>query len=600
MYTCFQIFASVLPPPSSRSGSAAGGGGKKAHDSALPSAAGAPLGTDVPPCVSAAGEGPSAQRGRCIPWPALTPFSASASSQRPMGQSDGAESDAISASASTYIEHCFRLACTWAVVRSKELRQPCGACVIALPLEPIVGTAPSEPSSSAATAHGVDTVDSVKKAVREDPSVSTGSLSPGPPASSSVGAEGGAPQSAAPSGAAMDCPAYCAPRPACVVRAVAAEPLANNAAPRVPSGKGVGVEGTDFDSNGGRCCICGVAPSLQRQPRALAGSLVYAAASLPSASEGADGIIAEDSLGDGVGREACCDVCSLLVGKAGLVAGTGAGPIPFLEHPGMLAAALPASEGSSASTAEAPTVLPRHPLSSAVLSALEQTARADRARDSSEEGGDSTGMCVASTSATAASCAGDSGESALPPSASSASLSECGGGLAHTAAAAAGSKRRATDRDEDGPRHFVSSAMVGSTQLRPSLATWAPPDSGPCVCLVCAENAAPPERAIGGGSGSGPAAVTGSAFLCAFSPGCAHPAVPRHSYICTGHDAFLTHEPDAMDAMALVHARVSRVFFGVEDAARGALSGNTSGSGIMLHAIRSLNHHYRVFRISRN
>jgi len=62
-------------------------------------------------------------------------------------------------------------------------------------------------------------------------------------------------------------------------------------------------------------------------------------------------------------------------------------------------------------------------------------------------------------------------------------------------------------------------------------------------------------------------------------------------YLCTGYDAFLSCEPCAMCAMALVHARVRRVFFGAANPAAGAL-----GSRWAVHLQGSLNHHYEVYR----
>lgn len=47
-----------------------------------------------------------------------------------------------------------------------------------------------------------------------------------------------------------------------------------------------------------------------------------------------------------------------------------------------------------------------------------------------------------------------------------------------------------------------------------------------------------------------------------------------------------------MCAMALVHARLRRVIFCRADPSRGALGGS-----FKLHAERSLNHHYSVFRL---
>lgn len=63
-------------------------------------------------------------------------------------------------------------------------------------------------------------------------------------------------------------------------------------------------------------------------------------------------------------------------------------------------------------------------------------------------------------------------------------------------------------------------------------------------------------------------------------------------YLCTGYDCYLLHEPCTMCAMALVHSRLRRVIFCAPDAAAGAL-----GGAFKLHAQRSLNHHYLVYRL---
>ncbi|KAJ8351637.1 hypothetical protein SKAU_G00231130 [Synaphobranchus kaupii] len=59
-------------------------------------------------------------------------------------------------------------------------------------------------------------------------------------------------------------------------------------------------------------------------------------------------------------------------------------------------------------------------------------------------------------------------------------------------------------------------------------------------------------------------------------------------YICTGYDLYVTREPCVMCAMALVHSRISRVFYGAtsED---GAL-----GTKYKIHVQKDLNHHFEV------
>ncbi|XP_050036677.1 probable inactive tRNA-specific adenosine deaminase-like protein 3 isoform X1 [Dermacentor andersoni] len=61
-------------------------------------------------------------------------------------------------------------------------------------------------------------------------------------------------------------------------------------------------------------------------------------------------------------------------------------------------------------------------------------------------------------------------------------------------------------------------------------------------------------------------------------------------YLCTGYDFYITHEPCTMCAMALVHSRVRRVFYGCPTS-RGAL-----GSLRKLHVQPGLNHHFQVWR----
>lgn len=61
-------------------------------------------------------------------------------------------------------------------------------------------------------------------------------------------------------------------------------------------------------------------------------------------------------------------------------------------------------------------------------------------------------------------------------------------------------------------------------------------------------------------------------------------------YLCTGYDLYVTREPCIMCAMALVHSRISRVFYGSQHQ-EGAL-----GSKYKLHVQHGINHHYEVFR----
>lgn len=68
------------------------------------------------------------------------------------------------------------------------------------------------------------------------------------------------------------------------------------------------------------------------------------------------------------------------------------------------------------------------------------------------------------------------------------------------------------------------------------------------------------------------------------------PSRPAH-HLCAGCDVYLTMEPCAMCAMALVHSRVRRVIYALPATGGGAL-----GSRYVLHTERSVNHHFSVVR----
>ncbi len=62
-----------------------------------------------------------------------------------------------------------------------------------------------------------------------------------------------------------------------------------------------------------------------------------------------------------------------------------------------------------------------------------------------------------------------------------------------------------------------------------------------------------------------------------------------NDYLCTNYVAFLTHEPCSMCSMALIHSRVSKVFY-TFNTKHGFLHTNNR-----IHCLPSLNHNYEVF-----
>ncbi|XP_040913750.1 probable inactive tRNA-specific adenosine deaminase-like protein 3 [Toxotes jaculatrix] len=66
--------------------------------------------------------------------------------------------------------------------------------------------------------------------------------------------------------------------------------------------------------------------------------------------------------------------------------------------------------------------------------------------------------------------------------------------------------------------------------------------------------------------------------------------VSSQSYICTGYDLYVTREPCVMCAMALVHSRIGRVFYGAASA-DGAL-----GTKFKIHSQKDLNHRFEVYK----
>jgi hypothetical protein len=127
--------------------------------------------------------------------------------------------------------------------------------------------------------------------------------------------------------------------------------------------------------------------------------------------------------------------------------------------------------------------------------------------------------------------------------------------------------------------------------------------------VLCIEGVAARLRGELDESETFPIPTTSSSPLTAFSSAGTAPSMPSSStiqqsenaaYLCCGLDVYLLGEPDIQTAMAFVHSRVRRIFFlsSGDDDRQGALTGALTGPP-HLHTLRSLNHHYRVWKMVR-
>lgn len=201
---------------------------------------------------------------------------------------------------------------------------------------------------------------------------------------------------------------------------------------------------------------------------------------------------------------------------------------------------------------------------------------------------DGTASCAAATQerhSEAAGAAGAAAAAAAVAAATAAAGAEDANGDATPASSSGeesdGKRRRLETSHDVRDAAHETAALVGSPGLaHPHLQ----------------KHAATEQRAAGAGGGATAAAAAAhpsASPAAAAEGGMGHETDPGpRPYLCTGYDAYLVQEPCVMCAMALVHSRLRRVVFCAPSARWGAL-----GGACALHAQRSLNHHYQVYRL---
>jgi tRNA-specific adenosine deaminase 3 len=105
------------------------------------------------------------------------------------------------------------------------------------------------------------------------------------------------------------------------------------------------------------------------------------------------------------------------------------------------------------------------------------------------------------------------------------------------------------------------------------------------AAIVCIDKVAEKQKAELENQSTNTTCYTTVAVLTPFVDG------EEVDYLCTGHTAVLTREPCVMCSMALLHARISRVFYGTESPTSGGL-----GSVFRIHCHAPLNHHFHVYK----